>query len=205
MSTTLTLTPKTSAEKQASALDTWEAKVAMIEAILFVSKDPVEPETIMNYLRMTHVSELDEIISRMDNNYKENHRGIFLKRTGGGLQLATKPLMHPFLQEFFSIKTTSRLTIPSLETLSIIAYRQPVTLAEISDLRGVNSVGPVKSLLQKKLIKISGRKKVPGNPALYSSTPEFLLYFGLNDLSQLPSLEELSEMFAEKEQPSLFK
>jgi len=98
----------------------------------------------------------------------------------------------------------SRLTIASLETLSIVAYRQPVTIAEISEMRGVNSVGPVKNLLQKKLIRITGRKKVPGRPLLYASTREFLLYFGLNDLSELPSLEELTEMFEEKEQPSLF-
>ena len=83
-------------------------------------------------------------------------------------------------------------------------YKQPVTIAEISDLRGVNSISSVKNLLQKKLIKISGRKRVPGLPALYSTTKEFLLYFGLNDLTELPSLEELTEMFEEKEQPSLF-
>ncbi|HEX7502420.1 MAG TPA: SMC-Scp complex subunit ScpB, partial [Acidobacteriota bacterium] len=78
-------------------------------------------------------------------------------------------------------------------------------LAEISDMRGVNSTGPVKNLLQKKLIRITGRKKVPGLPALYATTQEFLIYFGLNDLTQLPSLEELTELFEEKEQPSLFK
>ncbi len=108
------------------------------------------------------------------------------------------------MNDFFTIRRSSKLTIPSLETLSIVAYREPVTLAEISDLRNVNSTGPVKSLLQKKLIKISGRKKVPGLPALYSTTKEFLLYFGLNDLSELPSLEELTELFEDKEQPSLF-
>jgi segregation and condensation protein B len=205
MRTAMTVTPKTGTAPPKLDMGTMDAKIALVEAVLFVSKDPVEPDKIMSYLNIADAAELNEIISRMDNRFKENHRGVFLKRTGGGLQLATKPVMHPFLQEFFSIKTTSRLTVPSLETLSIVAYRQPVTLAEISDLRGVNSVGPVKNLLQKKLIKISGRKKVPGNPALYSTTPEFLLYFGLNDLSQLPSLEELSEMFAEKEQPSLFK
>lgn len=180
-------------------------KIAVVEAILFVSNEPVEPEKIMNYLDIIDISEFDQIISRLDELYKQDNRGIFLKRTSGGLQLATKPRMHPFLKDFFSIKTSSRLTIPSLETLAIISYRQPVTLAEISDLRGVNSVGPVKNLLQKKLIKISGRKKVPGNPAQYSTTKEFLLYFGLDDLSGLPSLEELTEMFEEKEQPSLFK
>ncbi len=185
--------------------NTSAGKMALIEAILFVSKDPVEPGKIMNFLNIFDVSEFEALVSRMDEYYSGNHRGIFLKRTGGGLQLATKPILHSLLQDFFAIKTSSRLTIPSLETLAIIAYRQPVTLAEISDLRGVNSVGPVKNLLQKKLIRISGRKKVPGNPATYSTSREFLLYFGLNDLSQLPSLEELTEMFEEKEQPSLFK
>lgn len=201
----MTAIPKSTVKEKELHLGTQSDKMAFVEAILFVSKEPVEPEKIMNYLDVSDISEFDQIISRLDELYNHDSRGIFLKRTSGGLQLATKPRMHPFLKDFFSIKTSSRLTIPSLETLAIISYRQPVTLAEISDLRGVNSVGPVKNLLQKKLIKISGRKKVPGNPALYSTTKEFLLYFGLNDLSGLPSLEELTEMFEEKEQPSLFK
>lgn len=199
----MTAAPKNTGKKLEPG--TLAEKIAVVEAILFVSKEPVEPEKIMHYLDITDISEFDQIISRLDELYKQDNRGIFLKRTSGGLQLATKPRMHPFLKDFFSIKMSSRLTLPSLETLAIISYRQPVTMAEISDLRGVNSVGPVKNLLQKKLIKISGRKKVPGNPAQYSTTKEFLLYFGLDDLSGLPSLEELTEMFEDKEQPSLFK
>jgi segregation and condensation protein B len=205
MRTTMTAIPKSSEKDKEIHLNTQSDQMAVVEAILFVSKEPVEPQQIMSYLDISDISEFDQIISRLEELYEKDRRGIFLKRTSGGLQLATKPRMHPFLKDFFSIKTSSRLTIPSLETLAIISYRQPVTLAEISDLRGVNSIGPVKNLLQKKLIKISGRKKVPGNPALYSTTKEFLLYFGLNDLSGLPSLEELTEMFEEKEQPSLFK
>lgn len=186
-------------------LESVEAQIAFIEAILFVSKEPVPPERMMDFLNCKNIREFEKIISRMDESYKQNGRGITLLRAGGGLQLATRPEIHPFLKEFFTIKTSSKLTIPSLETLSIIAYRQPATIAEISDLRGVNSIGPVKNLLQKKLIKISGRRKMPGLPLLYSTTREFLLYFGLNDLTELPSLEELTEMFEEKEQPSLFK
>ena len=201
----MTAIPKSSEKDKEIHLNTQSDQMAVVEAILFVSKEPVEPQQIMSYLDISDISEFDQIISRLEELYEKDRRGIFLKRTSGGLQLATRPRMHPFLKDFFSIKTSSRLTIPSLETLAIISYRQPVTLAEISDLRGVNSIGPVKNLLQKKLIKISGRKKVPGNPALYSTTKEFLLYFGLNDLSGLPSLEELTEMFEEKEQPSLFK
>lgn len=187
------------------SLKSVKAKMAFIESILFVSKDPIEPERLMNYLDFEDVSEFEAIINLMEAQYREDNRGITLKRSGGGLQLTTKPFMHQHLKEFFTIKSSSRLTIPSLETLAIIAYRQPVTIGEISDLRGVNTTGPVKNLLQKKMIKITGRKKVPGLPALYSTTKEFLLYFGLNDLKELPSLEELTEMFEEKEQPSLFQ
>lgn len=186
-------------------LDSIDRQIAFIESILFVSKEPVEPEKMMNYLNCKNIGDFEKLISRMESVYLDDGRGIQLKRSGGGLQLVTKPEIHEHLKDFFTIKTSSKLTIPSLETLSIVAYRQPVTIAEISDLRSVNSIGPVKSLLQKKLIRISGRKKVPGLPLLYSSTQEFLLYFGLNDLSELPSLEELTEMFEEKEQPSLFK
>ena len=185
-------------------IDSMEGKIAVIEAILFVSGEPVEPEKLIGFLNCRSISEFDGIIRRMEELYKREERGLTLNRSGGGLYLSTKPDMHEFLNEFFTVKRSSRLTIPSLETLSIVAYRQPVTLAEISDLRNVNSIGPVKSLLQKKLIKISGRKKVPGLPALFSTTKEFLLYFGLNDLSELPSLEELTELFEDREQPSLF-
>lgn len=185
-------------------LDGSDGRIALLEAVLFVSKEPVEPERLMAYLNIADITDFEELIDAMDDMYRRKNRGIFLKRTGGGIQLATKPVMHDYLKDFFTTRTASKLTIPSLETLAIVAYRQPVTIAEISDLRGVNSTGPVKNLLQKKLIKITGRKKVPGLPALYSTTKEFLLYFGLNDLSELPSLEELTEMFEEKEQPSLF-
>jgi segregation and condensation protein B len=180
-------------------------KIAFIESVLFVSKDPVEPERFISYLNINDVREFERLLLKMEENYREKGSGIMLMRAGGGLQLTTKPFMHNYLKDFFTIKSSSRLTVASLETLAIVAYRQPVTIAEISDLRGVNSVGPIKNLLQKKLVRITGRKKVPGLPALYSTTREFLVYFGLRDLSELPSLEELTEMFEEKEQPSLFQ
>lgn len=200
-------TPVSKDNKEIDTFDirTDAGKVAFIDAVLFVSKNPVEPEKIMNFLKVKDVVEFEALIAKVEEMYCDSSRGIMLNRSGGGLQLATKPGIHDDLKDFFTIKNTSRLSLASLETLSIIAYRQPITIAEISDLRGVNSVGPVKNLLQKKLIRITGRKKVPGLPALYSTTKEFLLYFGLNDLSELPSLEELTEMFEDKEQPSLFK
>lgn len=192
-------------EEKEFSLKTIEQKAAFVESVLFVSKEPVEPEKIMTFLKCKNIKDFEEILSKLNEMYKDSSRGIISKRSGGGLQLVTKIEMHDLLNDFFKIKKTSTLTIPSLETLSIVSYKQPATLAEISRLRGVNSIGPVKNLLQKKLIKISGRKRVPGLPALYSTTKEFLLYFGLNDISELPSIEELTEMFEEKEQPSLFK
>jgi segregation and condensation protein B len=182
-------------------------QIALIEAVLFVSKDPLEPKRIMEFLQITDAEEFEKGLQAMEKDclLDRPERGLLLKRSGGGLQLVTKPELHDPLKDFFTVKQSTKLTLASLETLSIVAYRQPATLAEISDMRGVNSTGPVKNLLQKKLIRISGRKKVPGLPALYATTQEFLVYFGLNDLSQLPSLEELTELFEEKEQPSLFK
>ena len=182
-----------------------DQQLACIEAVLFVSQEPVEAERFMDALGCKNVEEFERLIDRVNDHYNQNNRGIIVKRSGGGFQLATKADLHDFLQDFFTRKIHSRLTVASLETLAIVAYRQPVTIAEISELRGVNSIGPVKNLLQKKLIKMTGRKRVPGLPGLYSTTKEFLLYFGLDGLTELPTLEELTEMFEEKEQPSLFK
>ncbi len=186
------------------SLDTLEGQLAFIEAVLFVSKDPIAPERFFDFFQFREISQLENVLDSFEKHLTENHRGLVLQRAGGGLQLVTRPDIHDGLKEFFTIKSSSRLSVAALESLAIVAYRQPATIAEISDMRGVNSTGAVKTLLQKKLIKITGRKKVPGRPAMYGTTKQFLLYFGLNDLSELPSLEELTEMFEEKEQPSLF-
>ena len=121
-----------------------KGRVALVEAILFVSREPVPPEQLMNYLQIADVSDFEKITDHLEKTYADDSRGISLQRSGGGLQLATKPPMHERLKDFFTTKSSSKLTIPSLETLAIVAYRQPVTIAEISDLRGVNSTGPVK-------------------------------------------------------------
>lgn len=182
-----------------------QSQAAFVEALLFVSKEPVEPAKIMEFLQIKDIGDLEKILNRFSQELEQEHRGIMIKKCGNGIQLVTRPEWHDHLKEFFTIRYAAKLSLASLESLSIIAYRQPVTVAEISDMRGVNSISAVKNLLQKKLIRISGRKKVPGLPALYSTTPEFLTYFGLNELSELPSLDELTELFEEKEQPSLFK
>ncbi len=186
------------------SLDSLDGQLAFIEAVLFVAKEPIAPERFFDFFQFTEIAQLERLLDSFEKRIAETHRGLCLQRVGGGLQLVTRADIHDGLKEFFTVKTSSRLTLASLESLAIVAYRQPATIAEISDLRGVNSTQAVKTLLQKKLVKITGRKKVPGRPAMYGTTKQFLLYFGLNDLSELPSLEELTEMFEEKEQPSLF-
>jgi len=180
-------------------------KIALIESLLFVSKEPVEIQRLMEFLGCGDAAEFAAVVKQMEALYAEQPtRGIQLRRAGGGLQLVTKPDFHESLRAFFTVKQKVKLTLASLETLSIVAYQQPVTLAEIAALRGVNPTAPVRTLLEKGLIVIAGRKKVPGLPALYATSKEFLTYFGLNELGDLPSLDELSEFFEEKEQPSLF-
>lgn len=183
-----------------------ENTFALIEALLFVSKEPLEPPRLMEFLDIKEIDAFEALLAGLETRLQNDpQRGLLLKRAAGGLQLVTKPGLHDQLKDFFTIRYTAKLTLASLETMAIVAYRQPITLAEIADMRGVNSSGPVKNLLQKKLLRIVGRKKVPGLPALYATAPEFLVYFGLNDLSELPTLDELTELFEEKEQPSLFK
>lgn len=183
-----------------------ENRLALLEALLFVSKEAISPEKIGEYFGLADVCELELFLREAELAYLDDcRRGITLKRVAGGLQLVTKPDFHPQLTDFMKSRQKVKLSLASLETLAIIAYRQPVTLAEISDLRSVNSVGPVKNLLEKRLIRVSGRKRVPGLPALYSTSKDFLSYFGLNSLEELPTLEELTELFEEKEQPGLFK
>jgi segregation and condensation protein B len=123
--------------------------------------------------------------------------GFLLEQTAGGYRLATRPELDPFLRKFFSKQGEGRLSMAALETLSIIAYRQPITAPEISDIRGVNTSGVLRTLLDRKMIKIAGRKNVVGSPFLYRTTREFLVHFGLNSIQDLPRLEEFAEILGE--------
>jgi segregation and condensation protein B len=118
-----------------------------------------------------------------------------LEQVAGGLRLVTRPELNSYLRKFFEVTGRTRLSLAALETLAIIAYRQPVTGPEIQDLRGVSSSGVLRTLLERRLIKIAGRKKVVGKPFFYRTTREFLMHFGLEALEDLPPLEEFEESF----------
>lgn len=174
---------------------------AVFEALLFASPDPqpeaklleVFPEDDRERAAKALAAVLDRY--RVDETGGPPNRGVVLDRAGGGYRLVTRSDLHPYLRRFFEVAGRSRLSMAAVETLAIVAYRQPVTSPEIQELRGRNSAGVLKTLLERRLIRISGRKEVVGSPFLYATTREFLLHFGLRALSELPPLEEFEETF----------
>lgn len=174
---------------------------AVYEALLFASPDPqpeaklleVFPEESREQAREALRTVLDRY--RADESGARPERGVVVDRAGGGYRLVTRPDLHAYLRRYFEVAGRSKLSMAALETLAIVAYRQPVTGPEIQDLRGRNSAGVLKTLLERRLIRIAGRKEVVGSPFLYATTREFLLHFGLRSLSELPPLEEFEETF----------
>ena len=170
---------------------------AALEAILFVSTEPVTldmfVETFPGTPREMIAAQLDAIKSTLE----ASVGGFMLEQTAGGWRLATRAEHEPILKKYFARKGESRLSIAALETLAIVAYRQPVTAPEVSDIRGVNSSAVLHTLLERRLIRVAGRKNVVGSPFLYRTTREFLIHFGLNDIRDLPRLEEFGDLIGE--------
>lgn len=165
-------------------------KKSLIEAILFVSGEPVNISTLKEITELPE-TELVELISDLTEEHRARNSGILIAEIANGYELVTNPECSPWLKKFKASKMASRLSLPALETLAIIAYKQPIIKAEVEQTRSVSSDGVIKTLLDKKLIKIIGRKEAPGRPLLYGTTKEFLQYFGLKDLTELPTLKEL--------------
>jgi segregation and condensation protein B len=169
---------------------------AALEAILFVSNEPVTLDALAETLAekpQAIAKELEEIKRILD----ANIGGFTLEQTAGGWRLATRPEHEPVLKKYFARKGESRLSMAALETLAIVAYRQPVTAPEISDIRGVNSSAVLHTLLERRLLRVAGRKNVVGAPFLYRTSREFLIHFGLNDIRDLPRLEEFGDLIGE--------
>ena len=170
---------------------------AVVEAILFVSDAPQPLNRLVEVLGGVPQSKVKEALRELSEEFVNAGRGIQLDEIAGGHQISTKPEVKPYLDRFFQVRKSMRMSGAALETLSIVAYRQPITRAEVAAIRGVNCDGVFQSLLDKKIIKIAGRKEVVGHPFLYRTTSTFLEYFGLRDLSDLPKLEELLHAYAE--------
>ena len=172
---------------------------SVIEALLLASEKPLPLDKIREILDNLPAQEALKLIEELKEEYEQTNRGIRIAEIAGGFQMITAPNFAPFLKKLFKSRNVERLSKPALETLAIIAYKQPLTKGEIELLRDVNVDGVMKNLVEKNLVRISGRKKVPGNPYVYGTTRHFLEYFGLKSLKDLPRIEEFSAMAEQKE------
>lgn len=173
----------------------WTKIRAGLEALLFSSTRPIPESEIEEALEATREA-VSEALESLRQDAEAVDRGIRLESVAGGWRYVTRPEFDSLLRKFHEVAERSRLSLAALETLAIIAYRQPITLPEIQEVRGVNSASVVNTLFEKKLITTAGRKSVVGSPFLYRTTPEFLVRFGLKELEELPKPEELAEDMA---------
>ena len=172
---------------------------AALEAILFVSSEPVPRAKLMELFdeeeREQAAEALETVLARYSGESGEEGRGVLVEDVAGGVRIATRPEVVSWLRRFFDVSSGTKLSMAALETLAIIAYRQPITGPEIQELRSVSPSGVIKTLLERRMVRIAGRKEVVGKPFLYGTTREFLVHFGLNSLKDLPPLEEFEETF----------
>ncbi len=167
----------------------------LLEAIIYLAKEPVPAGVIYKALPGVPHAEIDDTIQALIGKFKASEHGIEIREVADGFKFSTKPEHHEVLKTFIRSQIPpTRLSLAALETLSVIAYKQPVTVPEIQEIRGVQASGVIKTLLDKKFIATAGRKEVLGRPILYKTTKEFLIHFGLKDLGELPSMEEFDEL-----------
>src|SRR5438445_1745604 len=186
------LLPQDSLEDRAPAAGA-ELK-AVIEAIVYVVEEPVLVAQIAEALGEPR-ERVEKLIAELAAEFEQPGHGIAIREVAGGYKIATKPEHHERVRTFVkSLRPPLKLSLPALETVAVIAYKQPVTAPEILEIRGVQGVGVLKTLLDRKLITTAGRKNVIGKPMLYKTTKEFMIQFGLKDLSELPTLKEFEEI-----------
>jgi segregation and condensation protein B len=168
---------------------------ALLEAIVYLAEEPVRIDKIQKALPEVSREDLVAGMEALVERFQASEHGIEIREVAGGYRISTKPEHHEVLKAFAkSLVPPTRLSLPALETLAVIAYRQPITVPEIQEIRGVQASGVIRTLLDRKLVTAAGRKDVIGRPILYKTTRNFLIHFGLNDLSDLPSIEEFEEI-----------
>jgi segregation and condensation protein B len=165
---------------------------AIVEALIFASPEPLTPKMLFKLLADEPKEDVSATIQALKADY-ETRPGLQFVEVAGGYQIVTRTELHEWVRRLFHERSTQKLTVQSLETLAVIAYKQPITSLEIGEIRGVNTSGVLSTLLERHLVKIVGRKNVVGRPFLYATTKEFLIRFGLNDLSDLPKIEDMAE------------
>jgi segregation and condensation protein B len=168
-------------------------RAAIIEALIFVSEEPLSIKSIAGVLKEDRDA-VAQTVGALAEEFNGRNGGLQLREVAGGWQFATRPEHHEYVRRLLRTRPSAKLTIASLETLAVIAYRQPVTVPEILEIRGVQSPSAIKTLLDKKLIVAKGRKETVGRPMMYGTSKDFLLQFGLKDLTELPSVEDFQDL-----------
>ena len=176
-----------------SAPQSQAERASIIEALIFVSDEPLSVKAIADVLKEDK-QVVAETVAALAEEFNGRNGGLQLREVAGGWQFATRPEFHEHVRAFLKTRPSAKLSIASLETLAVIAYRQPVTVPEILEIRGVQSPSAIKTLLDKKLIVAKGRKETVGRPMMYGTSKEFLMQFGLKDLSELPSVEDFHDL-----------
>jgi len=167
----------------------------LLEAIIYLAKEPVSIDAVCKALPEVPRTEVEQSVQELIQKYRAVEHGIEIREVADGLKFSTKPEHHEVLKKFIKSQIPpTRLSLAALETMAVIAYKQPVTVPEIQEIRGVHASGVIKTLLDKKLVATAGRKDVLGRPILYKTTREFLIHFGLKDLKELPSMEEFEDL-----------
>jgi len=165
---------------------------AIVEALIFASPEPLTPKMLYRLLADEPKEDVKATVEALKADY-ESRPGLQFVEVAGGYQIVTRSELHEWVRRLFNERSTQKLTVQGLETLAVIAYKQPITALEVGEIRGVNTSGVLSTLLERHLIKIIGRKNVVGRPFLYATTKEFLIRFGLNDLTDLPKIEDMAE------------
>lgn len=166
----------------------------IIEALIFVSEEPITVKQLASLLDGEQEGDIKEACDRLVEDFNARGSGIEIRRIAGGLRLSTRPELNEYVRRYLKSQPSARLSLAALETLAVIAYRQPITIPEILEIRGVTSTSAIKTLLDRRLIIAKGHKEVVGRPMLYGTSKEFLMQFGLNDLSELPNLEDFEDL-----------
>ena len=166
---------------------------SIAEALIFVADEPISARTIADVIE-TDREAVEKAIGDLAEEYNERNGALQLREIAGGWQIATRPEHHEQIRAYLRSKPSAKLSLASLETLAVIAYKQPVTVPEILEIRGVQSPSAIKTLLDKRLIIAKGRKETVGRPMMYGTSKEFLIQFGLKDLSELPSMEDFQDL-----------
>ncbi|HUE88857.1 MAG TPA: SMC-Scp complex subunit ScpB [Vicinamibacterales bacterium] len=183
-------TPQDAPDEQQPRLESGQLK-AIVEALVFASPEPLTPKMLFKLLNDEPREDVMAALQALQQDY-EQRAGLHLAEVAGGYQITTRPEFHDWVRRLFHERTTQKLSVQSLETLAVIAYKQPITAAEVGEIRGVNTSGVLSTLMERHLIKIVGRKNVIGRPFLYGTTREFLIRFGLRDLNDLPRVEDMA-------------